>query len=68
MLIEKYGNPKEEVEKFDGHSQPKDDILKMYQVKFDRCKYYSTWKTEKGEIQLSFDHYDSSGCKVKLLY
>ena len=68
MLIEKYGSPKEEVEKFDGNSQPKDDNSKMYQVKFDRCKYYSIWNTEKGEIQLSIDHNDSSSCNVKLLY
>lgn len=47
MLIEKYGNPKDVVEKFDGNSEPKDDKSKMYQVMFDRCKYYSIWKTEK---------------------
>jgi hypothetical protein len=68
MLIEKYGNPKDVVEKFDGNSEPKDDKSKMYQVMFDRCKYYSIWKTEKGEIQLSIDHKDSSSCNVKLLY
>jgi hypothetical protein len=68
MLIEKYGNPKDEVEKFDGNSEPKDDNSKIYQVKFDRCKYYSIWKTEKGEIQLSIDHNNFSGCNVKLIY
>jgi len=68
MLIEKYGNPKDVVEKFDGNSEPKDDKSKMYQVMFDRCKYYSIWKTEKGEIQLSIDRSDASSCNVKLLY
>ena len=68
MLIEKYGNPKDVVEKFDGNYEPKDDNSKMYQVMFDRYKYYSIWKTEKGEIQLSIDHKGMSNCKVKLLY
>ncbi|WP_312343327.1 hypothetical protein [Chryseobacterium binzhouense] len=41
MLTEKYGKPSDVVEKFDGNSQPRDDNSKMYEVKFDRCKYYS---------------------------
>ena len=68
LLIEKYGNPTEIVEKFDGYSEPKDDNRKMYEVKFDRCKYYSIWKTEKGQIKLSIDHSETSTCNVKLLY
>jgi hypothetical protein len=68
MLIEKYGNPSEEVEKFDSNSQPKDDNIKMYEVKFNRCKYYSIWRTEKGKIHLSIDSSDPSSCNVKLLY
>lgn len=27
------------VEKFDSYSQPKDDNARMYEVRFDRCKY-----------------------------
>ena len=50
MLSEKYGNPKEEVEKFEGILKPEDDNARMHQVKFDKCKYYSIWKTEKGSI------------------
>jgi hypothetical protein len=68
LLIEKYGNPTEIVEKFDGYSEPKDDNRKMYEVKFDRCKYYSIWRTEKGQIKLAIDHSESSTCMVKLLY
>jgi hypothetical protein len=68
MLIEKYGNPTDVVEKFDGYSEPKDDNRKMYEVKFDRCKYYSIWRTEKGQIKLAIDHSESSTCMVKLLY
>ena len=68
MLIEKYGKPIEELEKFEGYSEPKDDNSKIYAVKFDRYKYYSIWQIEKGEIQLSIDHNSSTGCYIKLLY
>ena len=68
MLTEKYGNPSDELENFDGNSQPDDDNSKIYEVKFDRCKYYSIWKTDKGEIQLSIDHNSVTSCYVKLLY
>ena len=56
MLTEKYGEPSDVVEKFDTYSQPRDDKSRMYQVGMDRCKYYSIWQTDKGEIQLSIEH------------
>lgn len=68
MLTEKYGKPSDVVEKFDGYSQPKDDNSRMYEVQFDRCKYYSIWQTDKGEIELSIDHNSVTSCFVKLLY
>jgi hypothetical protein len=68
MLTEKYGKPTEEVEKFDGNSEPSDDQTKMYEVEFDRCKYYSIWKTDKGEIQLSIGHNRVTSCFVTLAY
>lgn len=68
MLTEKYGKPSDVVEKFDGNSQPRDDNSKMYEVKFDRCKYYSIWETDAGEIQLSIDHNSVTSCFVKLAY
>jgi hypothetical protein len=68
MLTEKYGNPSDVVEQFEGHSQPDDDGSKMYEVKFDRCRYYSTWETNKGDIQLSIDHNSVTSCFVKLMY
>lgn len=68
MLIEKYGKPTEEIEKFEGYSQPNDDNSKIYKVKFDSCKYRSIWQTDKGEIQLSIDHNSVTSCYVKLLY
>jgi hypothetical protein len=70
MLTEKYGKPAEVVEKFDvgQYSQPKDDDSKMYQVKFDNCKYHSIWQTEKGDIELSIGHNGVTSCFVKLAY
>ncbi len=66
MLTEKYGKPSEEVEKFEG--QPRDDNSRMHEVKFDNCKYFSTWTTDKGDIQLSIDHNSVLSCFVKLVY
>lgn len=68
MLTEKYGDPSDVVEKFDTYSQPDDDNEKMYEVQFDRCKYYSIWNTDKGEIQLSIDHESVTSCFVTLIY
>lgn len=68
MLTEKYGKPSDVVEKFDSYSQPKDDNAKIHEVQFDRCKFYSIWQTDKGEIQLSIDHNSVTSCFVKLIY
>ena len=69
LLTEKYGKPSVLVEKFDNRtSEPKDDQTKMFDVKFDRCKYYSIWETDKGKIQLSIDHTSVTRCFVKLAY
>ena len=70
MLTEKYGEPSDVVEKFDvpSYSQPRDDQDRMIKVKYDNCKYYSVWQTDKGEIQLSIDHSDVTSCFVKLTY
>jgi len=67
MLTEKYGEPSDCVEKFDGF-EPSDDASKMYAVEFDKCKYYTTFETEKGSIQLSIDHDGVSSCFVMLAY
>ncbi|WP_166923699.1 hypothetical protein [Flavobacterium poyangense] len=70
MLTEKYGKPTDVTEKFDGSSytQPNDDNSKMYKVKFDNCKYFSVWKTDKGDIQLSIEHESVTRCYVALVY
>jgi hypothetical protein len=68
MLTQKYGKASDIVEKFDRQSEPRDDGSRMFEVKIDRCKYYSTWETEKGQIQLSIDHNGATICFVKLAY
>lgn len=70
MLTEKYGEPSDVVEMFDGDSslQQSDDFIKMQKVKFDDCKYRSTWQTEKGKIELSIEHGSTSNCFVTLAY
>jgi hypothetical protein len=68
MLTEKYGEPSQVIEKFDGSSEPRDDEDRMYNVKFDNCKYYSIWETDKGEIQLSIKHNNVTSCYVVLAY
>lgn len=68
MLTEKYGNPAEVVERFDEEREPSDDEKRIFEVKMDRCKYFSIWKLDKGEIQLSIDHNSFTNCFIKLFY
>lgn len=68
MLIEKYGKPAESVEKFEAEYPPKDDNSKMHEVKMNRCKYSTIFKTEKGNIELSIDHTGVISCFVLLTY
>jgi len=68
LLTEKYGDPSDSVEKFQSSSQTEDDNSKMYEVRFDRCKYYTTYETEKGSIELSIDHDGVISCFVRLSY
>ena len=68
MLTQKYGEPTENVERFDGYSEPHDDGDRMYRVQFDECKYVTIWETEKGDIELAIDHDDVSSCFVRLSY
>lgn len=67
MLMEKYGEPSNVLEKFDGY-EPSDDNSKMNYVKLDQCKYYTTFETEKGTIQLNIGHESYSNCFVVLSY
>ncbi len=70
MLTEKYGEPSDVVEKFDveSYAQPRDDEDRFYNVKSDNCKYYSVWKNDIGEIQLSIEHDSRRSCFINLAY
>lgn len=67
MLVQKYGKPASSVEKFD-IKYVDDDMSKFYCVKFDQCKYATTWITEKGEIDLDITHDGMDSCFVRLIY
>jgi len=68
MLTQKYGEPSKSVEKFDTYSEPRDDGDRMYSVEMDNCKYYRTYETDKGSIQLSIEHNSVLSCYVLLSY
>ena len=55
MLSEKYGDPKDCVENFQ-HDYVNDDSSKKYELEMDRCKYYSIFNGDNGEIQLEITH------------
>jgi hypothetical protein len=67
MLTEKYGKPFEILEIFTGEIKFSDDNWRFYEVRMDRCKYYSIWQSDKGDIKLSIDHFNND-CFVKLAY
>ncbi|MDR2886116.1 MAG: hypothetical protein LBU95_04975 [Rikenellaceae bacterium] len=67
MLTEKYGEPSDCVEKFQSSYPPKDDKSKMHEVMMDRCKYYTIYETEKGNIELLI-HGEVTNCFVHLSY
>lgn len=66
MLSEKYGEPKDCVEKFQNDFVD-DDNSKKYELKMDRCKYYSIFGADNGEIQLEITHQNYT-CYVMLSY
>lgn len=68
MLTTKYGEPSDCVETFQSYSQPTDDNSKMYELRFDRCKYYTVFSTEQGTIQLELGHESVTRCYVLLSY
>lgn len=70
LLTIKYGEPSKCIEEFqcDRYTYPDDDNDRMFNVKMDKCKYISGFKTPNGDIELSISHGDYSKCFVKLLY
>lgn len=67
LLIEKYGNPTLNEEKFDSYSEPSDDRMRFIYVQMEKCQYYSIWNTENGNIQLSIENGENI-CFVNLVY
>jgi len=68
MLTEKYGEPADVFEEFQGYSEPRDDNARMHELGMDRCKYVTTFATPKGSIQLSIGHNSFSASFVLLSY
>lgn len=68
MLTKKYGNPSDEIERFDSYSEPTDDNYRMTLVQIDKCKYCTIFSTPKGDIELSIRHSGVSSCFILLKY
>jgi hypothetical protein len=67
LLTEKYGKPGMNEETFQGYITDNDDS-KFYNVKVDRCKYYSTFVLGKGNIHLEITQDSNRVCFIKLTY
>ena len=52
MLTEKYGQPSDVVERFQ-NGTPRDNNSRLHELYMDRCTWYTTFTTPKGDIQLS---------------
>lgn len=68
MLTLKYGRHNDCVEEFQGYSQPRTDNDRLHKLKFDSCTWYTIFRTDKGNIELSIDHNSSLTCYVMLRY
>ena len=68
MLTEKYGEPIDVVEEFQGGREPRDDNSRMVEVKLDNCNYCTIYETPKGDIQLHISHDGFTSCYVVLNY
>lgn len=53
MLTGKYGEPSECIEMFHGNLQPGTDFEKFHKLKDKECTWDTTFRTPKGDIQLS---------------
>lgn len=65
MLSEKYGEPKDCVERF--NIRHIGDEFKICELEIDRCKYYSIFSGDNGEIQLEITHQRDT-CYIMLSY
>ncbi len=67
MLVQKYGDPSECVEKFKGYT-PDTDSAKKLKLRNDEYSWFSIFTTPKGNIQLSVAYQSTIGCFVTLKY
>ncbi len=68
MLSQKYGEPAEVVEQFQGRTTPNTNNEKLHELFMDRCTWYTTYETSKGDIQLSLQKGDYGQYFVLLKY
>ena len=68
MLTQKYGEPTEVVEQFQGRTNPNTNNEKLHELMMDRCTWYTTFETTKGDIQLSLQKGDFGQYFVLLKY
>lgn len=68
MLTEKYGEPADVVEKFQGYGNPQTDQEKWINLITDNCTWYTIFETENGDIQLSLEKGDYGEYFVLLKY
>lgn len=68
MLTEKYGEPADVVEKFQGYANPQTDQDKWIKLITDSCIWYTIFETENGDIQLSLERGDYGEYFVLLKY
>ena len=68
MLTEKYGEPSDVVEKFQGYGDPQTDQEKWINIMTDNYTWYTIFETEDGDIQLSLEKGDYGEYFVLLKY
>ena len=68
MLTEKYGEPSDVVEKFQGYGNPQTDQEKWIKLITDNYTWYTIFETENGDIQLSLEKGDYGEYFVLLKY
>ena len=68
MLTEKYGEPSDVVEKFQGYGNPQTDQEKWIKLITNNCSWYTIFETKNGDIQLSLEKGDYGEYFVLLKY
>lgn len=68
MLTKKYGEPSEVVQEFVNSYSSRNNTAKMLALGSDECTWFTTFSTEKGNIQLALSKYDYTSGVVVLKY